>query len=163
VGPVVFSPDGHRIVSGGTDNDNMMRIWNLDSGQRDGPLTGHTGPINGVMYSPDGQFIASASNDGHTRFWAAAAGQAVGSPLSQPAAAADYPNSVSSIAFSPDGRQLVSGSVGTGLRLWPGSPLPAELCAKLTTNPSDKQWNRWVAPDIPSIPTCPGLPPCDAS
>jgi WD40 repeat protein len=55
------------------------------------PLTGHTGPINGVMYSPDGQFIASASNDGHTRFWAAATGQAVGSPLTHPKA--DPPSS----------------------------------------------------------------------
>jgi hypothetical protein len=41
--------------------------------------------------------------------------------------------------------------------------VPAELCAKLTTNPSDMQWKRWVAPDIPSIPVCPGLPPSDAS
>jgi WD40 repeat protein len=163
VGPVAFSPDGHRIASGG-GNDNMVRVWNVDSGQPAMyPLTGHTGTINAVLYSPDGRFIASASNDGHTRFWDAATGQAVGSPLTQPAASSDQPSSVSSIAFSPDGRQLVSGSVDRNLRLWPGSPVAAELCGKLTTNPSDKQWKRWVAPDIPSIPLCPGLPPSGAS
>jgi WD40 repeat protein len=162
VGPVAFSPDGHRIVSGG--DDNMVRVWNLDSGQPAmEPLTGHAGPINAVLYSPDGLFIASASDDGHTRFWDAATGHAVGSPLAQPASeAGDIPNSVSSIASSPDGRQLVSGSLAHTLRLWPGSPVPAELCAKLTTSPSDKQWKRWVAPDIPSVPVCPGLPPSGA-
>ena len=32
------------------------------------------------------------------------------------------------------------------------------MCAKLTTNLSDKQWRDWVSPDIDYIRVCPDLP-----
>jgi hypothetical protein len=43
------------------------------------------------------------------------------------------------------------------VRLWP-SDARRELCAKLTSNMSRKQWREWVSPDIPYMKICEGLP-----
>ena len=50
---MAFSPDGHRLATGG--DDDTVRLWNADTGQPIGdPLTGHTGPVLSVAFSPDG-------------------------------------------------------------------------------------------------------------
>ena len=45
------------------------------------------------------------------------------------------------------------------VRLWPALAAPADLCAKLTTNMSDKQCHDWISADIGYTELlCPGLP-----
>jgi WD40 repeat protein len=78
-------------------------------------------------------------------------GQQGGPPLT------GHLSSVQSVAFSPDGHRIVSGSADYTLRLWPGRARQ-DLCAWLTANLRGKQWREWVSPDIPYMRLCDDLP-----
>lgn len=153
---VAFSPDGRRIVSGGQEN--VIRVWDTDKGTAAmDPLTGHSNAVDSVAFSPDGRYIASGSDDWTVRLWDAGTGHPIGTPMT------GNGDAVYGVAFSPDGRQLVSGSLDRTLLMGPGSVSADDLCAKLTANPSHKQWNDWITPDIDYIPVCPNLQPAPDS
>jgi WD40 repeat protein len=60
---VAISPDSQTFVTG--DVDHSIKRWSVATGEAVGaPLTGHTGIVRAVAYSPDGRMIASASDDG---------------------------------------------------------------------------------------------------
>src|SRR5215211_8179611 len=74
-------------------------------------LTGHTYPVEKVAFSPDGELLASASDDGTVRFWDVGSEKSHGQPLTHTAPVWD-------VAFSPDGELLASASDDKTVRLW---------------------------------------------
>ena len=108
-------------------------------------LQGHTWSVNSVAFSPDGRHIVSGSIDGTIQLWKAQTDQ-VAKPLQEQSSSVtsdrmvnvsdsedntsaqtggevDNPLqghtwSVNSVAFSPDGRYIVSGSVDGAIQLW---------------------------------------------
>ncbi|HEY6119044.1 MAG TPA: WD40 repeat domain-containing protein, partial [Pyrinomonadaceae bacterium] len=58
---IVFSPDNRWLASGGKDN--VIKIWDLRTGNVLATLYGHTTNVNALAVSPDGKLLASGSGD----------------------------------------------------------------------------------------------------
>ncbi|MDJ0728062.1 MAG: WD40 repeat domain-containing protein, partial [Prochloraceae cyanobacterium] len=89
--------------------DGTVRLWDL-TGKELAVLQGHTDYVESVAFSPDGEKIASASEDGTVRLW-----DLTGKELAVLQGHTDY---VESVAFSPDGEKIASASYDKTVRLW---------------------------------------------
>lgn len=74
-------------------------------------VVGHTKPVLGVAFSPDGRMLASGGNDNIIHLWDVWTGKSKKTLTG-------HTRGVSSVAFSPDGKILASGSWDGTVRLW---------------------------------------------
>jgi WD40 repeat protein len=103
----MFSPDGRWLVTASRDKLTSGKIWNVETGELklSLPPTGHK--TASVVYSPDGRLIAT-TNDKGINLWDAETGEVLAT-LGE----ARYP-----VAFSKDGRTMVTGARNDTALLW---------------------------------------------
>jgi len=94
-------------------------LWDVATGTLKTILTGHTGVVRSVSFSPDGTTLASGSWDATVRLWDVAMGTLKD-------ILTGYPGPVNSVSFSPDGTTLASGSHDGTVLLWDLTPETAE-------------------------------------
>ena len=74
-------------------------------------LTGHTGDVTKVAFSPDGKQVISGSWDNAIRVWNVETGKQTDTVKGRPAV-------VTSVAFSANGKQIVIAGSNNSLRIW---------------------------------------------
>jgi WD40 repeat protein/tetratricopeptide (TPR) repeat protein len=105
---LAFSPDGRRLAF--AFGENRAYVAALEGAAAVRPLE-HFRDVNFVTFSPDGQLVATASDDRTARVWEAATGRAVTPPLEHGAA-------VKFVGFRADGRLLATGAEDGSARVW---------------------------------------------
>ena len=71
---MAFSPDGRLVLTG--SQDSTARLWQAATGKPLATLSGHTGTITTVAFSPNGQ-VLTGSSDSTARLWEALATQSL--------------------------------------------------------------------------------------
>lgn len=99
-----FSPDGQYFVS--VSKDGTGRIWSVKSGEPMTTFDGHKSEIRCVEWSPDGETIATGGTDNSIRLW--------DSNGILRKSFKELGNSISSVTFTPDGKQLLITRSGEG-------------------------------------------------
>lgn len=113
---VAFSANGKFLASGGNP---AIEIWEIAQsvGKRNTSpavktrLSGHSSDVRRIVFSPNGEQLASASDDNTVRVWDIAAGR-------EAAILSGHSHFVTAVAYGPDGTSIASGSWDNTIKLW---------------------------------------------
>ncbi len=102
------------------DSQDCFKVFNKDVAstiQMPHTLKGHKDWVNSVAFSPDGNLIASGSEDNSIKLWNAKTGKSLRT-LKKNWWQRGNNSAILSVAFSPDGHTLASGSEDNTIKLW---------------------------------------------
>jgi WD40 repeat protein/serine/threonine protein kinase len=119
---VAFSLDNQRLAAG--FGDGQVFIWDIQGEHSPLKLPARDShQVMSVAFSPDGKLLATGARDrtsqhsDNLRLWDASTGEPV-STLGGQSPNLGHTAAVISVAFSPDGQRLASGSTDQTARLW---------------------------------------------
>jgi WD40 repeat protein len=78
------------------------KLWDAKTGKELLTLSGHTGQVLSLAFSPDGKTVATASGDKTAKLWGSLTGKELLTLYA--------PDGLTSVAFTPDGSQLAVAS-----------------------------------------------------
>jgi WD40 repeat protein len=132
---LAITPDGKTLISGCADNN--IKLWDLATGRDRATLRGHPGGIHALALTEEGDILGSTSHDDFVKLWDVATG------VENKTIKTGY--RVSCLAFSPDGRTVVTGG-DAPLKLW--DVATATEVATLTIPMADPDRNTIFCPSL---------------
>jgi WD40 repeat protein len=115
-----FSPDGTTLYTAGADK--VVKAWKIASEAPTKNL-GHPSFVDAVAFNNNGTQLATGCHDGKVRIWDIAKGQVlkeINAHMTAPPVPGQQPGPapVYCVAWTADGKQVLSGSLDTSLKLW---------------------------------------------
>jgi glucose repression regulatory protein TUP1 len=118
---VAISPDGNYIAAGSLDK--VVRVWDAKTGYLVERLEGHKDSVYSVAFSPNGKDLYSGSLDKTVKLWELSAPRGIPASSTPKGGVcrmdfAGHKDFVLSVAPSPDGQWLISGSKDRSVHFW---------------------------------------------
>ncbi|KAI8369385.1 WD40-repeat-containing domain protein [Radiomyces spectabilis] len=120
---VAISPDGHLVAAGSLDK--MVRVWDTRTGNLLERLEGHKDSVYSVTFMPDGKTLVSGSLDKTLKLWQLGTNEGRGYGADRDRSKGPckmtftgHKDFVLSVACTPDGNWVVSGSKDRGVQFW---------------------------------------------
>ena len=144
---VAFAGSGRLLAAGGVDGH--IHLWDVGDPARARALAAVAGPgggtsVTAISLSADGRMLAAGFSDGRVWLWDLRAAPSHPVQVVPPAPTAI----VDTLAFTPDERTLVGGSVDSAVRLWAVSdPSHPTALSTVTTPAAGRVYSVAISPD----------------
>jgi len=120
---VAISPDGNYVAAGSLDKS--VRVWDINNSRLverlEGP-DGHKDSVYSVAFSPNGRELVSGSLDKTIKMWELASPRSLSGPVPKGGNCIrtfeGHRDFVLSVALTPDGQWVMSGSKDRGVQFW---------------------------------------------
>jgi WD40 repeat protein len=105
LGDIALTPDKTKVIA--ADAECNVKVYDIAKKEVVKTFQAHKGSLNGIMVGPDGTRFASISDNGEVKLWETATGKELrGWTL---------PTPVRNLAFSADGKKLITANADTTL------------------------------------------------
>ena len=151
---LAFSPNGRLLAI--TAADDTVQLWNVSSSHLIASTSRNNSPFHYLAFSPDGSTLAATAQDSIVRIWQVPSLQLIAtlSPPTPPLAIGTTPVAYNGLAYTPDGKTLVTASSDSTAQVWDLSPSDEirNLCDAMRGPQLASQWKH--------LTPSPGADPC---
>ncbi|KAM1714573.1 hypothetical protein ACFX11_025413 [Malus domestica] len=100
-----------EVICAGTLDSFEIFVWSMKTGRLLDILSGHEGPVHGLMFSPTNAILASSSWDRTVRLWDVFDGKGAVETFT-------HTHDVLTLVYRPDGKQLASSTLDGQIHFW---------------------------------------------
>ncbi|XP_039116001.1 periodic tryptophan protein 2-like [Dioscorea cayenensis subsp. rotundata] len=100
-----------EVICAGTLDSFEIFVWSMKTGRLLDVLSGHEGPVHGLMFSPTNAVLASSSWDKTVRLWDVFDGKGAVETFR-------HLHDVLTVAYRPDGKQIACSTLDGQIHFW---------------------------------------------
>nr|CAN74744.1 hypothetical protein VITISV_033250 [Vitis vinifera] len=105
------SDQSGEVICAGTLDSFEIFVWSMKTGRLLDILSGHEGPVHGLMFSPTNAILASSSWDKTVRLWDVFEGKGAVETF-------NHTHDVLTVVYRPDGKQLACSTLDGQIHFW---------------------------------------------